>query len=57
MGSSFEQIYHRGPFFLHGFEGHRRVDIQTDHRLVKQGHVCAASFQHPNRITGAECVI
>jgi hypothetical protein len=57
MGGSPEQIDQPSPFFLHGFEGQRRVDIQTEHRLVKQGHVCAASSQHPNRITGEKSVI
>jgi hypothetical protein len=57
MCGPFEQIDHGGPFFLHGFEGQRRIHIQSEHRLVKQGHICSTAFEHLNRITGEEYVL
>jgi hypothetical protein len=57
MRGSPEQIDYPGPFFFHGLEGDRRVRVKPENRLVKQGNVGSASFQYPNLITGAECVI
>jgi hypothetical protein len=57
MGGSLEQRHDPSPFFLHGFEGDRRVRIEPEHRLVQHGHVGPASFLHPQRITGTVGVI
>jgi hypothetical protein len=53
MRRSLEQVYHPCPFFLHSFKDNGRVRIETEHRLVQQGHIGPASFLHPKGITGA----
>ncbi len=42
---------------LRRFDGDGGVRVETQHRLIEQGHVGAAALMHPDLISGAESVV